>query len=77
MKSLEECKKIFKNKFPNLTITNVVDLDKNSYVFTALLNPNKVNDNDPFYMINKNTGKISEYNPILDLERYSNALYNS
>lgn len=75
MMTLEECKSLFNKKHPNLTITNAVDLDRVSYVFTALEDPNKNDDNDPFFKIDKVTGSIRPYSPIEDLDKYSNALY--
>lgn len=45
------------------------------YVFTALEDPDKEDDNDPFYKMDKITGKILPYSPIEDLDKYSNALY--
>lgn len=75
MLSLDECKSIFNKKHPELTITNAVDLDRIWYVFTALEDPNKPDDNDPFYKIDKFSGKIKAYSPIEDLDKYSEALY--
>lgn len=75
MMTEDQCRSAFKRKFPRLTITNIVDLDDTSYVVTALLDPNKEDDNDPFFRVNKRTAKITNYSPMEDLEKYSNALY--
>ena len=58
---------------PKLIITDIVDLDQTSYVFTAVENPKQADYGDPFYKIDKITGKISPYSPINDLDRYTNA----
>lgn len=75
MMTEEQCRSAFKRRFPKLTITQVVDLDDTSYVVTALRDPNKEDDNDPFYLVNKRTAKIRNYSPMEDIEKYSDALY--
>ena len=70
---LEKCKERFKKAYPKLTITDTLDLDQASYVFTAVENPKHSDYSDPFYKIDKITGKISPYSPINDLDRYVNA----
>ena len=76
MMTEEQCKSAFKRRFPKLTITQVVDLDNTSYVVTAVRDPNKTDYNDPFYRVNKKTAKITGFNPMENLKKYSNALYN-
>lgn len=65
----------FKKKNPGLTITNIVDLDNKYCVITAVKNPKVMNDNDPFFKIDKSNGLYVPYSPMEDLDKYSEALY--
>ena len=67
---------MFKKKHPNLTVTMVIDYDKDHYVVEALKDSTKVDYSDPFYGVNKHTGQVSYFTPAFDLDAFTDALEN-
>lgn len=75
----EEAKKIFKKKYPDLTITESCELHSGGnvyFLFTAVKDPNKTDYSDPYYAVNVKDGKIYNYVPFADFENYSDAVKN-
>jgi hypothetical protein len=67
---------IFNAKFPNLTITRCVDYDQFHFVIEAVENVNVANYNDPYYSVDKRSGKITSFIPTLDLDAFFEAVEN-
>lgn len=63
---------ILRKKHPELTITECVELP-NHWLFTAVENPNETDYNDPFYAIEKRSGKVCSYSPFDDIDNFNNA----
>lgn len=71
MISEEEAKKKFSEKFPELTITKIVDYDNNHFVVCAVRDvDNAFEELDPFYAIDKNNGEVSYFSPAGDLKHF-------
>lgn len=66
----KEAMSLFRKKFPELTITRAAVYDDTYYIVEALKNPNEVDYSDPYYVIDKNTGKISGFLPTDNLARF-------
>jgi len=60
---------IFNKKFPNLTVTKILDSD-DYYVIEAVEDLNRRDYNDPYWAMHKKTNKIIKYNPSFDLESF-------
>ena len=59
---------------PDRTITAVCDYDGDFYIFTMLKDP-KVNDyNDPFYAVSKHDGKVYNFSPSGDFNKFGEAM---
>lgn len=72
MMNEEAAMELFSSQFKNLTIRKIVSWDKDTYVLCAVENPDDSGDEmDPFYAIDKNTGAISWFSPMEDIEKFS------
>lgn len=67
-------KTMFTEYYPNLMIVAIYRLSKSEYVVEALEDVNVKNYNDPFYKVNINTGRVTGYLPILELDRFMKAV---
>ena len=76
MITLKEAYKIFKKKMPNLTVTAAALYKGKYYLFNAQENPNEVDYNDPFYVVDKNTGEVGHLLPSLDMDGFLDAIHN-
>jgi len=76
MISLKEAYRIFKKKMPELTVTAAAFYKGKYYLFNAQKNPNEVDYNDPFYVVDKNTGEVGHLLPMLDLDGFNDAIRN-
>lgn len=74
MMSPYDAAKAVKKVEPSRTPTYVCDYDSSTYVVTALLNPKKPEYSDPFWSVDKKTGKVSRFSPASDLERFGEAM---
>lgn len=69
----QEAHDIFKKANPKLTITEMLNYSDKYYVITALENPNENDFNDPYFAVDKKTGKITRYFPMDDFENFIDA----
>ena len=65
LSAIEAAKKLLSSN-PNLTITACRDYDTD-YLFTAFRNEK---DLDPFYLVNKQTGKVEAYTIAKNPQKY-------
>ena len=65
---------IFKKKFPKLIITRCIDYDSEHFVVEAVENVSASNYNDPYYGVDKRSGKITSFIPSLDLDAFFEAI---
>lgn len=72
MTVLEASRKL-QQAHPELYITDGVDYDEDLFVFTAVDDPSATQYDDPFYSVNKRTGEIKPFLPILNLKKFSEA----
>lgn len=73
---VEEAVKILKKKYPKKTVTMAIDYDSKWFLFLVVDDPNKMDEDSPFYAVNKKTGAIRSYSPIDDLDNYTEAVQN-
>lgn len=71
----KEAYNILKNKFQGLNIFSVIDYDSNKYVFGASENY-EIGYNTMYYSVNKRTRTIQRFNPMDDLDLFSDAIDN-
>ena len=65
---------LVKKAEPTRTITACCDYDGDHYVVTALSDPSKFGENDPFFAVNKKTGEVTEFTPGADIPKFSEAM---
>lgn len=63
----------FKRANPKLTVTMLIDYDRDHYVVEAVKDLN-VMEFDPFYGIDKRTHAITGFTPAADIEEFYKAL---
>lgn len=64
----------FKEEYPDLEVTEAALYDKSSYLFIA---PEGDNDmDDPFYLVNGSSGKVTPFSPITNFPKYTDAISN-
>lgn len=68
--------KAVKKAEPSRTPTYVCDYDPSLYIVTALRDPKKPEYADPFWSVDKKTGKVQHFSPAGDLEKFGNAMTN-
>lgn len=61
---------MFKRHYPELTITEMFNNDSNNVVVVAIENVGLTDYNNPFYLVNRTTGKIIPFNPINDMPNF-------
>lgn len=66
--------KLVKKAEPDRTATAVCDYDPQFYIVTALADPKKPDDNDPFYKVNKKTGEVTWFTPAEDISKFGEAM---
>lgn len=66
----------FRKANRNLQITTILDYDDTYLIIEAVKNTTTVDYNDPLYAINKDTGKITNFSPAFDFDKYFDALEN-
>ena len=74
MMSPYDAAKLVKKAEPKRTPTYVCDYDPSTYVVTALLDPRKPEYDDPFWAVDKRTGKIREFSPAGDIAKFGEAM---
>lgn len=76
MITLSDAQQYLKRKHPSRTITMSLDYDRDWYLFMAVEDPNSIDYDSPWYAVNKSTGSVRSFNPIDQLEKFTEALYN-
>ena len=66
----------FTSKFPELTVTLVIDYDKDHFVIEALKNIGVADYNSPYYGVDKRNGNVTSFIPQLDLDAFFEAVDN-
>lgn len=66
----------FKKAHPDLTVTTVLDYDENYYVLEAVKDTSKTDYNAPFFAIGKKDGKIVNFTPGEDFDKFFDAMDN-
>jgi hypothetical protein len=59
-----------RKKFKGYHITQAINYDENWFVFCVLKNLDKVNFDAPYYAVNKQTGDICSFTPMMDLNKF-------
>lgn len=77
MLTYKEVIKIFEEKYPKLTVMYILSYDTKYYILNAIEDPNKISYSDPFYSIEKSTGKIGGYNPTTELDKFAKLARNN
>lgn len=65
---------LVKKYAPDRTATACCDYDQNSYIVSALLDPNIPESNDPFYKVDKKTGAVTAFSPAGDITKFGEAM---
>lgn len=76
MISYKEAIRIFKNKYPDQTITLVLDYDKDWWVIEAPKNLIETDYDAPYYGVNKKDGRVAYYSPGGDFDTFFAAIEN-
>ena len=69
----KEAYNILKKELPKHTITAAADY-RHYWLFTAVLDPNKVDYSDPYYVVDKKGGMVYKFTPAADLTGFINAI---
>lgn len=57
---------LFNRQHRNLIVSTMSPYKSNYYLFVAKTDPNKTDCNDPYYLMNKETGNITHFVPRVD-----------
>lgn len=74
--SLTEAKMHLKMKYPSRQVMQAIDYDDSWYLLMAVEDPESIDYDSPWYAVNKRTGDVRTFNPIDQLEKFTDALYN-
>lgn len=74
MMTVDQAKERFNKEYPGKDIKVVAAFDNNTYLFIAMDKGNEEEVGDPNYLINKNTGQITQFNPMDNFEKFNSAL---
>lgn len=74
MMTVDQAKEKFNKEYPDKNIKAVAAYDNNTYLFIAMDKGNDKEVGDPNYLINKKTGKITQFNPMDNFEKFNSAL---
>lgn len=66
----------FESANRNLTVTTVLDYDNKSFLVEAMEDPNKPDMNDPWYRVDKKTGKTNPFSPMFEMDKFFDAAEN-
>ena len=66
----------FESANKNLTVTTVVDYDNNSFLVEAMEDLDNPDKNDPWYRVNKKTGKTTPFSPMFEMDKFFDAIEN-
>ena len=67
---------MFNREHRDLTVTAMGNYKTSHYVLTAVKDPNKTDYSDPYYLVNKETGRATQFIPQLDdIDELQNAFY--
>lgn len=75
MISVKEAVKIFKDEYPELTITKAANY-KGYWLLCAVRDLNKIDYGDPYYVVDKMNGMIFKFVPAADFKGFINAISN-
>lgn len=64
----------FTKKFPTLVVTRCIDYDERHFVIEAVENVDVPNYINPYYGVDKDTGKVTGFIPTLDLDAFFDAV---
>ena len=76
MMSFEACKKVVQNTFPRQNLVEAYEYDENHFMFTVIKKRNEPQFDDPYYVIDRRTGKVSHILPTIDLEKFDDVINN-
>lgn len=74
MMTSQEAMAILHKQLPNLVITRCIDYNERHFVIEAVENLDRPNYNNPFYGVDKNTGKITGFKPNFNLDAFFEAV---
>lgn len=72
--TVEQAKGVFRKEYPDKDIKAIAAFDNSSFLFVAMDKGNSKEVGDPNYLINKKTGKITQFNPLDDIQKFNTAL---
>lgn len=76
MLNVKQAMNSLKKKYPKRQVTQAIDYDKTWFLFLAVEDPNKIDYDSPYYAVHKQTGKVCSYNPVDELEKFTDAIDN-
>lgn len=68
--------KMFEDTFDDLTVKLLIDYDNKYFVVMAVPDVNEPVYDDPYFAIEKGTGKVVNFSPAYDLEKFKEAVNN-
>lgn len=71
--TISNAKNLFERKHKDLTVTRIVDYDKDHFVLVAVKDPSKNDEVDPFYYVDKNDGSDGWF-AIDDFEKFASLM---
>ena len=77
MISFEEAFKLLKKKHPGIYIKSTFETDSNNYCFVAFKDPNNTRELDPFYAVDKTSGEVNRFAPMVDYPTFMDILQNT
>lgn len=66
----DEAVALFEKKMPSRKVIAAAGFDSTHYLFEAPESENEVDYNDPYFLMDKNTGEISGYLPTNELAKF-------
>lgn len=72
----QEAITVFNVQFPKLTVLKCIDYDKRHFVLEAVESSDDVDHNDPYFAVDKRTGKVTGFIPAFDLDAFFDAIEN-
>lgn len=76
MLSIQEAIKKFNHERPGLTVTKAAEYKTTHYLLNAVYNTKEIDFGTPFYLVDKSTGKITDFVVMSDLKGFSDAIHN-
>lgn len=73
MITLRDSGKMVLEKYPDLNLRRAGDYDSNYYIVEASRIDSR-DYSDPYYLVSKEDGEVYFYNPVMDLDKFSNSM---